>query len=198
MVYNAVEEQNKFLSSYSDLKDLSFALNRSDIKSIELYSYKAIGWYPQKHSLIKWKWIRIVCNENILDGDFLICVDGVDNTKLLFEMLNQFNEFHAISTTLKDFSNTKMVKIGYMGMILLFISLTTHLISSILYGTINVNIGGPITVISLFLGFLLFIIASICALTKIRQNTKILYHMQLICFISIFSYLISFFLFRFN
>lgn len=91
--YNSFEEKNSFLRNYSNLiNDLSFEIKISNIKSIQ--------WYQHKNAFINYyqiKWIRIICDENTLGGDFLICVGGNGpfmnkintNTENLYEKLSQ-------------------------------------------------------------------------------------------------------------
>lgn len=91
LTYKSFEKKSILLSKYSNLKnDLSFKIKISDIKSIQ--------WYQHKNAFIDYyhiKWIRIRCNENILGGDFLVCVGGngpfmnkiTKNTENLFEKL---------------------------------------------------------------------------------------------------------------
>ncbi len=170
--YNALKEKNKLLMSYCSLdNDLSFVLNHSNIKSIGwcLYERKSLRKF-------KWNWIRITCNEDILGGDFLICADGVGNTKKLFEMLNQFKEGQNVSTSLNDYSNSKIPMIGYIGLLLLIVSSVLNLIITATYGTINDSIWGPIAVLTLLLSFILIFTSMGWYLTKINENSKIQYH----------------------
>lgn len=176
--YNALKG-NDLLNSYWNLnEDLSFVLNRFNINSIEWFSYERMSLRK-----FKWKWIRITCNEDILGGDFLICADGVTNTKKLFEMLNQFKESNVVSVSLNDFSGSKIPLIGYIALILLFINVILDLIVTATYGTINYTIWGPILVIILLLAMVLFFISLIWYLIKIKENSKIRYHGQLLLLI---------------
>lgn len=171
LYYTALKSEDNLLNNYYNLNDnLSFELISSNIKSIE--------WCPHKTTFvgkIKWNWIRIKCNEDTLDGDFLICADGDTNTENLFEMLNQFKEGQTISVFLNDFSDSKMPILGHISMILLIIAIVLDLIITATYGTIN-NIWGPIVVGTLFLSFLFIFISMIWYLTKMKENSKIRYH----------------------
>lgn len=171
IIYNAVKAKKRFLYSYNNLNnDLSFELNHSNIKSIE--------WYTARHWLTNWKWIRITCDNEILGGDFLICADGIKNTKNLFEMFNQFNEGLEISTSLTEFSGTWLL-LGYIGAILLIISAVLNLVYNAIYGTINGNIGGPIVVCLMIIGGLLLLSGISWAYLRIKENSKIQFHVFL-------------------
>jgi hypothetical protein len=90
---NPQQKRTIFFRGYSNLmNDLSFKIRTSDIKSAQLYQHKyAITNYYNI------KWIRINCDENLLGGDFLICVGGngpsmnkiTTNTENLFKKLNK-------------------------------------------------------------------------------------------------------------
>ena len=89
--YKAIKNNIGFLKSYSNLHDeLNFKLEYFKVKSIE--------WYQHPDYFIKYyniKWIKVICNEEILGGSFLMCVGGmgpsmqgiIKNTEELFEML---------------------------------------------------------------------------------------------------------------
>ncbi len=91
LAYESFEKKSILLNKFSNLKsDLSFKIKISDIKSIQ--------WYQHKYAFINYyhiKWIRIICDENTLGGDFLICIGGngpfmnkiTKNTEDLFEKL---------------------------------------------------------------------------------------------------------------
>lgn len=150
-----------------NLRELSFNLKPSEIKSIEWYDYK-------NHSNNRtWQWIRIICEEYVLNGDFLISVEGKSNTRRLFEMLNQFKDGSEITTSLKDYFNIKTILLGYIGFILLMLSSFLYLTFNMLYGTINGNIGGPLSVIIMLLGFMFYFSFMGWVFTKGKENSKI-------------------------
>lgn len=91
--YNASHNKIGFLKSYSNLKnDLAFEIEYSSIKSIERYQHQNafINYYNIN-------WIRITLNNDILDGDILICIGGsgpsmsgiINSNDKLFDMLEQ-------------------------------------------------------------------------------------------------------------
>ncbi|MBI5679441.1 MAG: hypothetical protein HZC47_00875 [Methanobacterium sp.] len=178
LLYRSIEvEKNSFkkyvMGSQYNLIKLSFILKPSNIKSIEQYSYK------NPSNKRKWNWIRVICDEDMMDGDFLISVDGKSNTKKLFEMLNQFKENQTVSVSLNDLSDSAIPMLGYIGLFLLLISSVLDLIVTATYGTINGNIGGPIVAGLLLLAMILIFTSMIWYLTKINENSKIQYHWQL-------------------
>lgn len=173
--FKAFKIGNRLSGNYHNLKDdLSFTLTHSNIKSIEWYNFKKA--YP-KHLQ---NWIRIFCDDNIMDGDFLIRVDGTKNTKNLFEMLHQLKEGQIISTSLTDLSDTKMVSVGYTGAILLLISAVINIVFNLMYGTINGNIGGPISVFLMIFAIMLLIWSITWFINKSKEYSKIKNQFQLI------------------
>ncbi|MFL0267412.1 hypothetical protein [Candidatus Clostridium radicumherbarum] len=90
--YKAIKNNIRFLKSYSNLNnELNFRLEYLKVKSIE--------WYQCPDYFIKYynnKWIKVICNDEVLGGSFLMCVGGIGpsmqgiikNTDELFKMLN--------------------------------------------------------------------------------------------------------------
>lgn len=70
--FNAIKVKNRFSPYYNLNDDLSFSLTHSTIKSIEWYHFKKA--YRRHYK----KWIRIICNEDIMGGDFLIRAGGYE------------------------------------------------------------------------------------------------------------------------
>ena len=174
--YNALKGGNYLLNSFHNLnEDLFFIINRSNIKSIEWYPYE-MGSVRK----IRENWIRITCNEDILGGDFLICANGISNNRILFEMLNQFKEGHAILESLIDFSGSIMPLLGYIAIVLFFATLIIFVVYENLIG----HMGDTMALIIIFILFgispILFITSQIWCSTKISENFKIYYHWKLL------------------
>ena len=174
--YNAIKRGSYLLNSFHNLnEDLSFIINRSNIKSIEWYPYGIASVRK-----IRENWIRITCNEDILGGDFLICANGISNNRILFEMLKQFKEGQAVSESLIDFSGSIMPFLGYIGIVLFFATL----IIFIAYDNLIGDMGDRMALIIIFILFgispILFITSQIWCSTKISENFKIYYHWKLL------------------
>lgn len=153
---------------------MSLELTGSTIKSIE--------WYPHEkpyRGLFKWEWIRISCDEEIMDGDFLICADGPKNTRKLFEMLNQFKNGQKITISLEDLSGTKMVLFSYVGVIFFVIYFVLDLIFETIYGTINGNIGGPLVCCFLLLAMFFLFSSFMWYIVKGMENSKIAHYSRM-------------------
>lgn len=167
---------------YKNLQnDLSFALNSSNIKSIEKYHFKKGYGRNKRH------WIRIITNNRILGGDFLIATDNIGNTTRLFKILNQLKEGKNVTISLTDYSGEKFVKAAYLGVILLYIPLILKIISRLIHISIFRNLTWPIIdSIALVIFFILFILPFLLIfsfffwLIFIGSNEKITYHFNLI------------------
>jgi hypothetical protein len=155
---------NKFilLRKQHNLKELSFVLKPSNIKSIKWYGYK----YPNKFGT--WKCIRILCNEEVMGGDFLISADGFNNTMNLFEMLNQFKDGLEVTTSLKDLSNSKMILVSYSSVVLFLLLFSQFSIPFIE----RFNLDILFLILFLILGLIL-IISFIWYLINLRQSSKL-------------------------
>ncbi len=153
-----------FTGTPQNLKELSFELKQSDIKSIEWHDYK----HPR--AFLKWQWIRIICDKEIMDGDFLICVDGRSNTQRLFKMLNQFKDGLEVKTSLKDLSNSKMFYVFYSGIFLLIISifLLQYPYGAYSFG-MDIVYWGILMMVS---AFLIIFIFSIWCLAILNESSK--------------------------
>lgn len=179
LIYGAFNEKSSSDkdSFYKNLQDdLSFTLNRSNIKSIEKYHFKrAFGRY-NRH------WIRITCIKDIMDGDFLIATDNIGNTTRLFKMLNQLKEGRNITVSLTDYSAKTFIKAAYLGVILLYIPLFLRIMFTLIPISEFGNLTGPLTdSIALSLFFILFIlpyllIFSFLCFLIIGSNEKIRQH----------------------
>lgn len=118
--YNSFDDSD---SKYQNLKeDLSFVLNRSNIKSFEKYSFKEFHPFGLIGTVYIQNWIRIICDDDILGGDFLIGSDSVKNINKLFKMLEQLTEGQQVTERL-EINSEKYVLIGYFGIILLYLQL---------------------------------------------------------------------------
>ena len=174
--YNSIKKKNYLLNSYYNLNDdLSFIINRANIKSIEWYPYEIASVRK-----IRENWIRITCNKDILGGDFLICANGISNNRILFEMLNQFKESQTVSESLIDFSGSIMPLLGYIAIVLFFATL-------IIFGAYETIIGRIGDTTALIVIFILFVLSPILfftserwCLTKISENFNSYYHWRLL------------------
>lgn len=184
--YNAIKKGSYLLNSFHNLNNnLSFSINRSNIKSIEWYPYEMASVRK-----IRENWIRITCNEDILSGDFLICANGISNNRILFEMLNQFKEGQEVSESLIDFSGSIMPFLGYMAIVLFFATLI--IFES--YETLIGHMGDTMALIIIFILFgispILFFTSQRWCLTKISENFKLYYHWKLLSQIFRWTFLI--------
>lgn len=179
ITYHAIKGEDWLFETYRYLDDsLSFELSDSNLKSIE--------WYPHEklsRGLFKWKWIMIKCDGKVMDGDFLICADGSENTKTLFEMLSQFKNGQKVTASLNDPSATRMVSWSYIGIILFVIYLILDLIFELIYGTINGNIGGPLVVGVILLADFFIFCSMIWFVLNGKENSKIAHQARFFIFI---------------
>jgi len=95
-----------------------------------------------------------------------------DKSKISISKLKE--EFKIYKISLNDVKNLpdnykNIVLIGYFSIILIFLGLFFDLLSNLLYGTINGNWGGPLTIIILFLGIILYFYSWIKILLKLRK-----------------------------
>lgn len=179
LIYTAFMEKNNSNGYYNLQDNLSFTLNHSNIKSIKHYHYKNAFGRSNRH------WIRIICNEDIIGGDFLICADSVHNTENLFKILNQIKEFQEVTVSLTNDTAETFVLLGYVGIILCYIPIVIKIFSKTYYLLFGATI-------STFPHFLLFIVAmSGCAGVILTvyfliwyfvkgSNEKVNYHMRYI------------------
>lgn len=155
-----------FLSKINNLEELSFVLNPSQIKSVEWYYYK----HPREFT--KRRFIRIICDKNVMDGDFLIRIDGESNYRL-FKMLTQFKDGLEITTSLKDI-NVKMIYLGYFG---LFLFILSFIVMRIPYETFR-SYGDTLGITPAFIiipALIILIISFLWYLTKLN-NRKVYFH----------------------
>lgn len=116
------------------------------------------------------------------------------NTSKLFEMLKQLTEGPTISTSLTNLSNTKMVSVGYFGVILLLIPTVITVVYTVKYGTINGAIVGPISVFLMMLGMIMSMGIILWLGDKSREYLKLKNHFQLISLLfysTIYLYIFS-------
>lgn len=187
LVYNSFSNFNSKV--YKNLKeDLSFVLTRSSIKSIEEYSFKEFNKYGLFWRFNTQNWIRIKCNENILGGDFLICIDSVKNTHKLFIMLKQFLASQE-GTEYLDPNSAIYVYIGYWGILSVYMSLFFYL------GSIYVAIWKfsfitlcGLSMLSAILSLFVFIIWAQGRNEKVQMHLNIIIF-GLVCAMMIFSLL---------
>lgn len=118
--YNSFDDSD---SKYHYLKeDLSFVLNRSNIKSFEKYPFKEFHPYGLVGTVYIQNWIRIICDDDILGGDFLIGSDSVKNINKLLKMLEQLTEGRPVTERL-EINSEIYVLLGYSGIIMVYLSL---------------------------------------------------------------------------
>ncbi len=174
LLYHSIELEktlfNKYFTSIPhNLKEVSFVLKPYEIISIDFYHFQ-----DNNKSYTKREWIRIICDEKILGGDFLICVDGVSNTKRLFEMITQFKKGLGVSTTLEDLSNTKMIFWGYVGIVMLLLTAILNFIATV---TETYN-GITTSVILLFIatGFILSIRTQRWFMKNFKEGSRAIHY----------------------
>ncbi|BDZ68587.1 hypothetical protein [Methanobacterium ferruginis] len=154
--YNSFDDSD---SKYQNLKeDLSFVLNRSNIKSFEKYPFKEFHPYGLIGTVYIQNWIRIICDDDILGGDFLIGSDSVRNINKLFKMLEQLTEGQQVTERLET-NSEKYVLIGYFGIILAYLQLIVW---------------------NFFLFLTAFLLIIIFVIWSYGRSQKVMYHLKII------------------
>jgi hypothetical protein len=179
LIYTAFDEKSNSNknSIYHNLQnDLTFTLNRSRIKSIDKYHFKNAYGRSLRH------WIRITCDEDIMDGDFLISTDNVGNTDRLFKMLNHLKEGKEVTISLTDYSANKFIKAAYLGLIWLYASFSLQIFLRLnhitVFGSLTGAIGGMIALTLFFMLYILpYLLILSCLIWFIKGSSeKASYH----------------------
>ncbi|BDZ71944.1 hypothetical protein [Methanobacterium petrolearium] len=183
LMYNCFDDSDS--EKYQYLKDdLSFILSSSNIESFEKYSFKEFSPYGLVGTVYMQNWIRIICDDNILGGDFLIGSDSVKNTSKLFKMLEQLTTGQEVTECLET-NSEKYVFMGYLGIIVAYLSIFFMWESMALDGTWQL-IFFTLLALSVFSTLiLLFIFVSWAQ----GRNEKVQRHLQIIA-TNIFVFLV--------